>query len=59
MPRDIVEHAQPSSESQKPLQAVVSKQKEPAQQTELITETPERMAIRADIEGAKTVASKV
>ena len=69
-PRDIAERSQKPSEPHEPQQAiqassqpdnqaVAAKQKELAQQTELLTESPEQEAIRANIEAVKRMVSEV
>lgn len=69
-PRDIAERSQKPSEPLEPQQAiqvslqpdnqaVAAKQEELAQQTELLTESPEQEAIRANIEAVKRMVSEV
>ena len=69
-PRDIAERPQKPSEPHKPPQptkvslqpdnqAVAAKQEELAQQTKLLTESPEQEAIRANIEAVKRMVSEV
>ncbi|WP_352339594.1 MobQ family relaxase [Psychrobacter sp. 16-MNA-CIBAN-0192] len=69
-PRDIAERPQQPLEPHEPQQAiqaslqpdnqaVVAKQEELAQQTELLTESPEQEAIRANIEAVKRMVSEV
>lgn len=69
-PRDIAERPQKPSEPHQPsqatkaslqpdIQAVAAKQKELAQQTKPLTESPEQEAIRANIEAVKRMVSEV
>ena len=69
-PRDIAERSQKPSEPHEPQQAiqvslqpdnqaVATKQEELAQQTELLTESPEQEAIRVNIEAVKRMVSEV